>query len=218
MKDSKALFFTPTSKQLLGASAEIGGRFRPLEVAAPLELASDVPDDCNVYVFYLPGMKTYDDLVEELKKYGKDAGKNIFVGIWSLGATSYSSLLTAFKIKDSPAVVVTGNPKLSTDGKTPAETVFATISNKNLLNDTEKAGDVINRTCNLFMEGKVKEALSSARKDGFKATLDYYLKKLYSGIVQFLKDVPITWNYANGTITFGSTSGSGKSSSTESKK
>lgn len=175
----------------------------PKMVVSPLTLATDVPEDCGVYVFYIPGMTSYDDLVKELENYGKEAGKNIFVGIWSLGATPYSQMLKDFNIRKSPAVVISAKPEWSTDGKTPTKTAFATISDPHLLNDAKKAGDIINETCNLFMEGKVKEALSSARKEGWKDSLVYYLRKLYSGLIDFLKQVPVKFDLKDGTITMG---------------
>lgn len=188
-------------------------------IAAPhLQLASDVPDDCDVYVFYIPGMTSYDDLKKALTDYGKAAGKNIFVGLWELSAKPYKEILTYFKIKKSPAVIVSGPPKWSTDGQAPTQTAFARIDNPKVLNDLKTATDCISQTCNLFMQGKVKQALSSARKDQFKASLEYYLKKLGSGVIQVLQKFSISFDIAKGTITISPASGSGTSPSTGSKK
>jgi hypothetical protein len=184
-----------------------------LQAVSDLKLASDVPDDCDVYVFYVPGMTSYDNLKKALVDYGNASGKNVFVGLWTLDAQPYREILEFFKIGRSPAVIVSGPPKWSTDEQKPTQTAFAKIDDPNLLNNLGKATDCINKTCNLFMQGNVKVALSSARNDGYKASLSFYLEKLYGGIIQFLKQVPITWNYASGTVTLGSTSGTGKQSS-----
>ena len=90
-------------------------------------LASDVPDNCEVYVFYVPGMTSYEDLKTFLLDYGKSAGTNIFVGLWDLSAVSLKEILSDFQIRGSPAVIVFANPKDSTDGQFPPRTAYARI-------------------------------------------------------------------------------------------
>lgn len=169
-------------------------------VVPDLKLASEVPDDCKIYVFYVPGMVKYEDLKKALQEYGEAAGKNIFVGLWALDAEPYQSVLTYFGIKKSPALVIFGNPVFSTDGQKPTATAFARIDNPNLLNDVAKASDCINETCNLFMVGKVKDALSNARNDQYKSTLDHYFGKISDKISSFLKTHTITFDITKGQI------------------
>jgi hypothetical protein len=179
-----------------------------------LKLASDVPEDCDVYVFYVPGITRYDDLKKALIEYGETTGKNIFVGAWNPSAESYKNILTSFQIRASPAVVVFGNPKRSADAQLPGP-AFARIDNPKLLNDLTDASNCINQTCNLFMEGNVKAALSEAKKNQFKASLNYYLGKIGAGILKFLKETNVTFDLLKGTISFSSSSGKdSKSSST----
>jgi hypothetical protein len=178
-----------------------------------LKLASDVPEDCHVYVFYVPGITKYDDLKNALIQYGDTAGKNIFVGVWNPSAESYPKILVSFDIGGSPAVVVFGNPKESAAAQLP--TAFARIDNPNLLNDLTKASNCINQTCNLFMQGNVKAALSSAKKNQFKASLNHYLGETGSAVLKFLQSVNVTFDLLKGTISFSSSSGKdSKSSST----
>jgi hypothetical protein len=76
-----------------------------------LKLASDVPNNCKVYVFYLPALlKDYADLKEELYKAGVTAGNNIFVGIWSMGAPDLTSVLSNFSVNRPPAIVIFCRP------------------------------------------------------------------------------------------------------------
>ncbi|MGA1974778.1 MAG: hypothetical protein ABSG92_04005 [Conexivisphaerales archaeon] len=181
-------------------------------------LATDVPDNCGIYVFYVPGIIGYEDLKKALLAWGESAGTNIFVGLWDLSAVSLKDVLGYFQIKGSPAVAVLANPKNSTDGQFPPRVAYARIDNPILLNDLARAEDCINRTCNLFLQGRVKDALSSARKDQYKASLNFYLGKIGADVLKFLKDVNVTFDILKGTITLSAHSDSKTDSKTPSPK
>jgi len=181
------------------------GFIQPRFAVPDLTVASDVPDDCHVYVFYIPGIVKHDDLKNALLEYGKAAGKNIFVGSWDPSAQSLKDVLAAFQVKGSPAVVVFGNPKEMADGQQPVQSPYARIDNSNLLNDLAKASTCINATCNLFIQGQVKQALTNARNDQFKSSLDFYLGKLGSGILKFLTEGNVKFGLPAGfSISFSS--------------
>jgi hypothetical protein len=169
-------------------------------LVSDLKLSSDVPSDCKVYVFYVPGMIVYEELKKALEAFGESAGKNIFVGLWCLGAEPYTDVLDYFKIRKSPAVVISAQPVFSTDEKIFPVTAFARIDNPKILNNIALASSSINETCNLFLRGEVKGALSNARNDQYKATLNYYLGKLNEKISNFLKDHSVTFDIAKGQI------------------
>jgi len=181
------------------------GFIQPRVVVPDLMVASDVPDNCDVYVFYIPGIVKYDDLKNALLDYGKTTGTNIFVGSWDPSAQSLKDVLTAFQVKGSPAVVVFGNPKGIVDGQQPIQSPYARIDNPNLLKDLVKASTCINTTCNLFTQGQVKQALTNARNDQFKSSLNFYLGKLGSGILNFLKEGNVKFDLPGGfSISFSS--------------
>ncbi len=185
--------------------------FRPKvtrEVVPELKLASEVPNDCKTYVFYVPGMIDYQTLKDALQKYGGAAGKNIFVGLWRLDAEPYQEILRYFNIRKGPAVVISGKSIFSTDEQQPPQTAFARIDNPKLLNDLPKVSECITETCNLFIEGKIKEALSNARKDQFNASLGQYLRKINEKVSNFLKDRSITFDVSKGQIILSPTAAS----------
>jgi len=174
---------------------------RTMKIVKPdLKLASDVPGDCGVYVFYVPGIVKYEDLKKTLEEWGGGTGKNFFVGNWSLDAPDLKKVLTNFKINKSPAIVISGPPTISTTAKDPKSTAYARIDNKHVLTDKEKAVDIIGATCNLFLENKVKEAVTAARNDGYKTTLNYYLGRISSKISDFLNTHKVTFDIAKGQI------------------
>lgn len=181
--------------------------------SSDLNAASDVPDDCNVYVFYVPGMISYDELKKALLQYGGAAGKNIFVGLWDPAASALKEVMADFRIGPSPAVVIYGNPEDSTDGLLPPRYAYARIDNANILNDLQKAEDCINQTCNLFLQGNVKAAVSSARRNQFKQSMNSYLGKIFGSVEKFLENYSITIDLFKGTIIFAPSSGSESGSS-----
>lgn len=194
------------------------------EVAAPhlSTLALDVPDNCDVYVFYIPGIIGYDDLKKVLIDWGEKTGKNIFVGLWDLDAESWREVLNSFRIRNSPAIVVFGNPKNSTDGKAPNRTAYARIDNSKLLSNLIETEKCINETCNLFTRGQIKQAVSNARFDQFNESLFYYLKKIASEATEFLQKLEVKFDLLKGTITLSpasvsSTSAKPSSGSSDSK-
>ncbi len=167
-----------------------------------LNFASDIPPDCKAYVFYVPGIIDYEDLKKSLLEFGGKTGKNIFVGAWELKAEAYQDVLKYFKISESPAVIVSAAPELSTskDKKNTPVAAFARIDNSRLLNDKGNAVKTINETCNLFLRGDVQSALMNANVDEFKSSFNFYLGKIKSGISDFLKDHSVTFDVLKGQI------------------
>ena len=178
--------------------------FRPqttTKLAVPdLTLAEQIPEDCDVYVFYVPGMLKYEDLKKALLEYGKDAGKTIFVGVWLLASKKYKEVIKTFKIKDSPAVIVSAKSMFSTNPKDKTDVAYARIDNHDILNDLNKASTCITETINLFLQGKVKDAVINAKLDGYKATWDHYFKDIKEAVSKFLKDHSITFDILKGQI------------------
>ncbi len=165
-----------------------------------LKLSSEIPEDCDVYVFYVPGMIKYEDLKKALLDYGKDAGKTIFVGAWSLAAEEYKQVIKTFKIKGSPAVIISAKSLFSTNPEDKTDVAFARIDNSDLLNDLTKASTCITETINLYLQGKVREAIINAKLDGYKTTWDRYFKSIKASVSNFLKDHSITFDVLKGQI------------------
>jgi hypothetical protein len=164
-----------------------------------LNLEIDVPTNCDSYVFYVPGMIEYEELKKTLLQHGEKTGTNLFVGAWRLDAEDLKAVLRKFDVKDSPAVIIFGNPLIATDGKS-MKTVYARIDNKRLLNDLPKAVESINGTSNLFMRNEFKRAMTEARNDEWRSSFSYYLEKAKAATKEFLDKHSVTFDILNGQV------------------
>jgi hypothetical protein len=146
-------------------------------VVSDLKLASDVPSDSEVYIFYIPGITTLPELSNTLISWGKTTGKNAFVGLLSGDAPDYKTIISYFNVKKSPAVIISAAPAFASDSEKAATTAYARIDNLRILSNQSEITECIQEIYNLFIQKKVKEAISTAKKEGFKQNLKYYLGK-----------------------------------------
>ncbi len=84
-------------------------------VVPDLKLVSDIPPDSEVYIFYIPGIVNIAELQKTLNEWGKTTGKNAFVGLLSPAAPDYKTIISYFKIRKSPAVVMSAAPAFASD-------------------------------------------------------------------------------------------------------
>jgi len=146
-------------------------------VAKRVEL-SEVPDDCRVYLFYFTGYPEYKELEKSLAVLGKKTGKNLYIGFWSMADPRYDQLAKSFKLKNLPAIVVTGHEQLASIENV---TVYARVDSGKLLIDTNATMNTVERLYHDFLRGLVTEALTDAKKAGRLAEIKYYLGKLKDG-------------------------------------
>ena len=147
-------------------------------VVSDLKLASDVPSDSEVYIFYIPGITTLPELSNTLISWGKTTGKNAFVGLLSSDAPDYKTIISYFNVKKSPALIISATPAFASDTEKAATTAYARIDNLRMLSNQAEITECIQEIYNLFIQSKVKEAISTAKKEGFKENLKFYLGKL----------------------------------------
>lgn len=149
------------------------------ETISDLQLTSSVPKDCEVYLFYIPGITSYPELQKTLRRWGKTTGKNAFVGLLSSDAPDYKTIIKYFKITKSPAIVISGVPAFATDDEPEnAITAFARIDNKRILDNKDEIIECIQQVYNLFMRKQVLNAVLTVKKENFKETLGHYLGDL----------------------------------------
>jgi hypothetical protein len=147
-------------------------------VVSDLKLASDVPSNSEVYIFYIPGITTLPELSNTLISWGKTTGKNAFVGLLSSDAPDYKTIISYFNVKKSPALIISATPAFASDTEKAATTAYARIDNLRMLSNQAEITECIQEIYNLFIQSKVKEAISTAKKEGFKENLKFYLGKL----------------------------------------
>lgn len=147
-------------------------------VVSDLKLASEVPSDSEVYIFYIPGITTLPELSNTLISWGKTTGKNAFVGLLSSDAPDYKTIVSYFNVKKSPAIIISAAPAFASDNEKAATTAYARIDNLRMLSNQAEITECIQEIYNLFIQNKMKEAISTAKKEGFKKNLKFYLGKL----------------------------------------
>ena len=147
-------------------------------VVSDLKLASDVPSDSEVYIFYIPGITTLPELSNTLISWGKTTGKNAFMGLLSGDAPDYKTIVSYFNVKKSPAIIISATPAFASDNEKAATTAYARIDNLRMLSNQTEITECIQEIYNLFIQNKMKEAISTAKKEGFKENLTFYLGKL----------------------------------------
>jgi len=151
---------------LVHESSEEGQLGIKMVAAVPsVHLKRDVPDNCNVYLFYFPGHERYEALEKELTRWGEETGNNLFVGFWGLDDPNYNFLTKQFKLSDMPAIVMTGNSSIaSIESSGRWNTAYLRIDSEHLLSNTEGAMDCLERSYNLFNRELIAEALKQAHK------------------------------------------------------
>jgi hypothetical protein len=137
-----------------------------------------VPSDSVVYIFYIPGINALPELSNTLISWGKTTGKNACVGILSGDAPDYKNIVSYFNVKKSPAAVISAAHAFASDNEKASSTAYSRIDNLRLMSNQAEINECMQEIYNLFIQNKVKEAISTAKKESFKENLKFYLGKL----------------------------------------
>ena len=160
----------------------------------------NLPSDCTVYLFYYPGAIVDEVLESKLRSLGGITGKNLFVNIGRLNDPNYNKIANKFKIMDLPVIILTAIDDLASPPK-EFLTAYVRIDNKKLLNSPDVVIQCLQRLFNLFIEGKISEALNQFEKDKrdiilsrIKGIITVALK----GVWEALKDTDVSLSLAEG--------------------
>lgn len=160
----------------------------------------NLPEDHKVYIFYYSGAMPHKDLEAALRNLGIMTGKNLFVNIGKLNDPNYSKIANHFQIKKFPVVVMTAVADLAS-APSSLHSTYVRIDNKKLLDSPDKTLEVLEKLFNLFIDGKVVDALKEAKKDDQKALLESFGKvvtKALEGIWKFIGETDITFSVVEG--------------------
>lgn len=160
----------------------------------------NLPSDYAVYMFYYPGATPNEDMESKLRDLGNMAGKNLFVNIGRLNDPHYGKMAKIFNIKNLPVVIVTAIDKLASSS-TEFLTTYVRIDDRRLTESPDSVIPCLERIYNLFVQGKIAEAIRQAKNDK-RNTILSRLKKLVSntlkGIWEFVSDVDISVSLIEG--------------------
>jgi hypothetical protein len=123
---------------------------------------NNIPSNYKVYLFYYPGSMGNDALEGGLRKLGEKTGHNLFVNIGQLDDPDYDTVTTRFEMKTLPAIVITAVSDLASLNNEYLS-AYARLDSKQLLKSPEKTLQCVLEIFNLFLQGKVSEALAHAQ-------------------------------------------------------
>jgi hypothetical protein len=141
----------------------------------------NLPTEYKVYAFYYSGSTLNEKLEDRLRELGETTGGNLLVNIGRLNDPHYSKIVEQFDIKQYPVIVVTGMDVLAS---TPDEyrTAFARLDSKYLLSSPDRTVQCVERLYNLFLQGKVSDAISQAKSSERRAIVSSLTSCLVDGL------------------------------------
>lgn len=157
----------------------------------------DLSSDYKVYMLYYPGAMPNQDLENKLQSFGTITGANLFINIGRLNDPNYEKIRNKFNIKKLPVIIVTAIDELaSAPGN--FSTAYVRIDSKNLLNSPDRLMECLQKLFNLFIGGKISEAMSEFKKDKLnvlisqlKNMLTHAIKEIWEFIDE--RDISVSW-------------------------
>jgi len=146
---------------------------------------ADLPAEYKVYAFYYGGAMANETLVDRLRTLGELAGKNLFVNLGHLNDPKYDEIQKRFEIQKFPVIIVTAIDALAS----PAGeylTAFVRLEGK-LLDSPDRTIECVQELFNLFLQGKVSEAMCHAKWQQRKELLNG-LTSFFAGALKSLKE------------------------------
>ncbi len=147
----------------------------------------DVPLSYRVYLFYYAGSMADDALEVKLRHLGAQTSDNLFVNIGKLDDVKHDEIARRFEITKYPVIVLTATPDLASPPGSYLS-AYARLDSDHLLNSPDETMRCVQEVFNLFIQGKVADAISRAKwsqrkellgwlshfvTDGLKAVLNF---------------------------------------------
>jgi hypothetical protein len=159
----------------------------------------NLPSDCEVYLFYYGGATPNEELTNRLKNFGNITGKNLFVNIGKLSDPNYRKVVNTFNIRTFPVIIMTATAKFASP---PANfsTTYLKIETKRLLNSPDLAISCVEKLFNLFIEGKISEAIKEKNRDELVARLKGTISDGLKEMREFLDERDINFSFIEGKL------------------
>jgi hypothetical protein len=125
-------------------------------------LLSNLSADYRVYAFYYPGQPADEEFEAKLRVLGDAAGKNLLVNIGRYNDPEFDRIVALFGITKYPVIVMTAVAPLAAS-LDENMTAYARLDSDYLLNSHERTLNCVESLFNLFLQGKVADAVSKAK-------------------------------------------------------
>jgi hypothetical protein len=154
----------------------------------------------KVYLFYYAGAMANHPLEEGLRNLGENTGQNLFVNIGKLDDPKYDEIANRFGIETFPVIIITAVPDLASLINEYLS-AYARLDSKHLMGSPERAVQCAQEVFNLFLRGKVAEALANAKSAQRKELLKW-LSGLVTGVLKpvlkFIEERDIAFSVVEG--------------------
>jgi len=163
---------------------------------------ADLPTDYKVYAFYYPGALRDPGLEGRLRHLGEQAGKNLFVNIGALDDPQFKRVVSKFSITKYPVIAITAVASLASPTKDHV-TTFARLDGKALLDSSEKTVECVQEVFNLFLQGKVADAIGKAKwteRKELLAALGHYFSDALKSLGKFISNHDISFSLTEGKL------------------
>jgi hypothetical protein len=162
----------------------------------------NLPSDYQVYLFCYSGVMPDENLENNLRKFGQVTGKNLFVQIGRLNDPNYKQIAKKFGITSFPVLIMTAIDRLASS-PIDSFTAYVRIDSQTLLDRPDLTLQCIEKLFNLFIAGKISEAMAQFKQEQRAAILARLKDIAYEalkGIGGFLKELDISWSVAEGKL------------------
>jgi len=179
--------------QLILSEPTIQGECKSRDVGKNVFL-DNLPSGYPVYLFYYPGAMPNQELERKLRNLGDITGKNLFVNIGRLNDPRYREIASIFVIKTLPVVILTAIDKLASPSA-KFLTMYTRIDSKRLMESPDLVVQCSQTLFNLFIQGKIAEALNHARYTKRKALISHLEKTVFNAlktIWEWMKDIDVS--------------------------
>lgn len=146
----------------------------------------DLATDYKVYAFYYPEAMPDEPLEDMLRKLGDITGKNLFVNLGQLSDPKHDEIVERFAIRQYPVIIVTAIDALAAPAGEPMS-AYVRLDSKHLLASPERTAECVQGVFNLFIQGKVSEAIAQAQWDQRVAVIAR-LGRVFAGALTGLRD------------------------------
>jgi hypothetical protein len=136
-------------------------------------------------------------LQNALTEWGARTGKNLFIGFWADDDQFFQQAVKSFKIKRSPAIVITANSQIAMSDNLQ-QSIYITIDKEKILQDdkyVDLAKETLNRLYLLFLRDDFKEAIKQVNHaENIRKVQEVFdtLKSTWGAVGKFLSEHKIS--------------------------
>jgi hypothetical protein len=125
---------------------------------------TDLPQEYKVFLLYYRAAMPDKDLEDKLAELGKNTGKNLFVNLGRTKDSNFAMISKRFfaPSQSFPVIIMTAVHDLASP-QNEFVTAFVRLDSKQLLGSPEKTVQCAEKLFNLFIQGDVAKAISSAK-------------------------------------------------------